>query len=53
MTASDELMDAFPGFSTYYHKKRDRFEQKKLIIIKEGKFFGVITSKRVLSKYLG
>ena len=39
MSDSDEWMDAFPGFSTYYHKKRDHFEQKKLIIKKEGKTF--------------
>ena len=37
MTDSDDLMDAVPGFSTNYRKKKNHFEQKKLITIKEGK----------------
>ena len=39
MTDSDDLMDAFPGFSTNYHKKEIILSKKKLMTMKEGKFF--------------
>ena len=39
MTDSDDLMDAFPGFSLWCHKKRDHFEQKEKKKPKENFFF--------------
>ena len=39
MTDSDDLMDAFPGFSTNYQKKEIILSKKKIITIKEGKIF--------------
>ena len=41
MTDSDDLMDAFPGFSTNYHKNETILskKKKKLITIKDGKIF--------------
>ena len=39
MTDSDEWMDAFPGFSTYYRKKETILSTKKKLIIIKGKIF--------------